>query len=502
MGKFKIGWAEQDITPDRPVSLYGQFAERISVGVEKPITVTALALSDESEQMVLVSTDLVGIGYPLRDAVRDRVRDVPGLDPDKIMIAAIHTHTSMEYAKDWGYPDRFMDYQMIPYEDLGLKAEDYPYVEAADVKDPSIFTGMEAFDWLTEKIALAVKEAWESRRAGSFVNAFGRAAVGMCRRAQYTDQTAAMWGDTNSARFESLEGGNDSGIELLYTFDADGRLTGVVPNIACPAQCVQHRMFISPDFWGETKQLLRKRFGAGLFMLPLCAPAGDQCPVDLVRWVEPESDVNDPNIKRNDPPARKADPSMFDLSGMRVTGRRIAEEIIHVYEDGLSEQIREAVFRHESIDLKLPLRRVSAREYQAAVSSYRDAILRKTEKTLDFNDVADHLIDAGIIDRYHLQELTEFDEVEIHVIRLGSIAIATNPFELFLDYGNQIRARSKAEQTFLIQLCNGEEGYLPTKKAEEHGHYSAIVGSGYVGHEGGDLLVRTTLDKIGEFFAK
>jgi len=33
----------------------------------------------------------------------------------------------------------------------------------------------------------------------------------------------------------------------------------------------------------------------------------------------------------------------------------------------------------------------------------------------------------------------------LHIIRLGNIAIATSPFELFLDYGNQIKARSLAE---------------------------------------------------------
>ena len=224
--------------------------------------------------------------------------------------------------------------------------------------------------------------------------------------------------------------------------------------------------------------LLRRHFGADLYMLPLCSAAGDQCPVDLVRWVEPESDVHDPNIKRNDPPARKADPSMFDLSGMRLAGRRVAQEIINVYDDGNWQRITEGVFRHEVMRLNLPLRRVSRTEYREAVSSFRDAILRKETKELDFNDMADHLIEAGIINRFHLQEKTEFDQAEVHVVRLGRIAIASSPFELFLDYGNQIRARSKAEQTFLIQLADGCEGYLPTKKAEEHGHYSAIVGSG------------------------
>ena len=31
-------------------------------------------------------------------------------------------------------------------------------------------------------------------------------------------------------------------------------------------------------------------------MLCLCSAAGDQCPRDMIRWVEPETPINDPNI--------------------------------------------------------------------------------------------------------------------------------------------------------------------------------------------------------------
>ena len=44
MKKILFGWAEEDITPEKKVALSGQFAERISEGVEKPITVTALSM--------------------------------------------------------------------------------------------------------------------------------------------------------------------------------------------------------------------------------------------------------------------------------------------------------------------------------------------------------------------------------------------------------------------------------------------------------------------------
>ena len=71
-----------------------------------------------------------------------------------------------------------------------------------------------------------------------------------------------------------------------------------------------------------------------------------------------------------------------------------------------------------------------------------------------------------------------------------------------MDYGARIRARSKALQTFLIQLADGsgKGGYLPTQRAIEGGHYSAIIKSNWVGPEGGKMLVEETLASIDELF--
>ena len=40
MSVLKIGWSEKSITPDKKISLAGQFAERISEYEEKPLTAT------------------------------------------------------------------------------------------------------------------------------------------------------------------------------------------------------------------------------------------------------------------------------------------------------------------------------------------------------------------------------------------------------------------------------------------------------------------------------
>ena len=505
MSNFKLGWAEKSITPDKKVSLVGQFAERISEYVEKPLTVTALAVSTDNDQAVFCACDLVGISYTMADTVRAKLADNKlGLDPDKVIVSAIHTHTGPGYTGRGNSSRKASSGSSSSFRSL-LESElppDKKYVESVNVSsNPDIADNDWLLEFLSDNIAAAALEAWEKRAEGSFVNAFGRAPVGMCRRACYNDGSAQMWGDTNTAMFTELEGGNDSGIELLYVFNAEKKLTGVVANLACPAQCVQHRLFVSPDFWGETKMLLRKHFGEDLFMLPLCSAAGDQCPVDLIRWVEPETDVHDPNLKRNNPPKRKADPSMFDLAGMRKAGKRIANEIIEVYNEGLDEAQADPELVHEVHHYHLPLRRTTLAEVKNAKREIRMYLADKPGD-VDFNDAANLQVHLGILRRAELQENMDILDTECHIIKLGTIAIATNPFELFLDYGNQIKTRALAEQTFLIQLANGTEGYLPTKKAEDGGHYSAFISSGLVGHIGGEQLVRETLSDINRLFAE
>lgn len=86
--------------------------------------------------------------------------------------------------------------------------------------------------------------------------------------------------------------------------------------------------------------------------------------------------------------------------------------------------------------------------------------------------------------------------MELHTIRLGNVAICTNPFELYTEYGVRIKARSKAVQTFVVQIAGASGGYLPTKEALQGGHYSTAVYSNLVGPKGGDVLVDETVKAI------
>ena len=59
--QMNIGWAQINITPDRPVAVSGQLYSRVSSYVHDPVTATALVLENGAAQAVLVSLDTVGL---------------------------------------------------------------------------------------------------------------------------------------------------------------------------------------------------------------------------------------------------------------------------------------------------------------------------------------------------------------------------------------------------------------------------------------------------------
>jgi hypothetical protein len=319
----------------------------------------------------------------------------------------------------------------------------------------------------------------------------------MNRRACYDDGSAKMWGDTNNACFTTLEAGTDNGIEMLFTYDENKKITGAMLNVSCPSQVLEHRSFISSDYWGKVKINLRRELCEDFYVLGMCSAAGDLCPRDLIRWVEPHVPILDPNIERLDVLPRTADPSMFEIEGTVKIGKRISREVMDAIE-AVTELIGDTELVHKTFTMDLPFRRVTMGEYNEAKEKFDRYISGK--KTVNYADKANTLFETGIMTRYAEQQKQDLVNIEVHVMKLGNVAIATNPFEIFVDFGNRIRARSKANQTFLSQLTCGCYGYLPTEHAERGGHYSAFVGSGTVGHVGGEMYVRKIIAEINEMF--
>jgi hypothetical protein len=166
--------------------------------------------------------------------------------------------------------------------------------------------------------------------------------------------------------------------------------------------------------------------------------------------------------------------------------------------------------------IDLPARIVTEAEYATAKKVCADIDAKKERKGWD---TWVRKLYGGVCERYLAQQQgNRVYSLELHVLRLGDVAIATNPFELYVDYGVQIQARSAAEQTFLIQLASpsGDAYYVPTPRAVAAGsfseavmddyraavmdNYSATVMTNLVGPEGAQVLVDRTVEAINEMW--
>jgi len=160
----------------------------------------------------------------------------------------------------------------------------------------------------------------------------------------------------------------------------------------------------------------------------------------------------------------------------------------------------ELTFQHRAELVPLPVWKVSEKRHAQALARYK-AGKDKTDK-LSGPEYIRWCVSRTMLERYAHQKKDPYYKAELHMLRLGDLAIATNPFELFVDYGLRIKTRSPAVQTCVVQLTSGGGGYLPTPRAVRGGSYSARIDDGFVGPEGGTVLVNETSRILKEMWPK
>lgn len=97
---LEAGIAVGNITPDTeklhvPLGGYGERMNAAAEGVHDYTLVKALILKKDNKKFALVSIDIQGIVRPLRDEVIKRIKDT-GIESDNLMLAASHSHASVE----------------------------------------------------------------------------------------------------------------------------------------------------------------------------------------------------------------------------------------------------------------------------------------------------------------------------------------------------------------------------------------------------------------------
>jgi hypothetical protein len=452
-----VGAATLDITPARPVPLDGQMHVRISENAATPIVVTALALESRDsdrvlDQAIMVSCDIVAIREGVIEKVREKAKDkLPGFDLNKLFLNATHTHTAP----------------------VTMKGEHYRLLRS-DVMKPEEYT-----DFMTDHIVEAASLSWAQRKPGKAGWGQGQAVIAQNRRATYADGSAKMYGATNVPEFRGIEGYEDHNLNVLFFWDLKDQLVATAVNVPCPSQEVEGLKVVHADFWDPVRRQLRERHGKDLHILAWTGAGGDQVPRPMY------DKAADERMRR-----------LRGLTRLEEVARRVVRGWEEAYQGAKLEPVTGALLDHRVEKINLPWRVVTETELtnaQKEVEKYKDVPAEQWK----------YLWNKSVVDRYETEKAGTSGtfEMELHVLRLGDVAIATNEFELYTDYGVQMKARSPAVQTFLIQLT-GSGGYLPTPRAVAGGSYSAIIQSSRVGPEGGQVLVDRTVDNLNALWSK
>ena len=187
--QINIGWAQTDITPDRPVYVIGQLYSRISSYVHDPLTATCLVLENGEEQMTMVSCDMGSVPVNHIAPILERV-NVPGLDKSHVVFNVIHTHNSTMFTKE---TTREVYFKSV----LGDLCP--------DKEEPAnILKDEEAAEFFIQRIAALIEDAWESRVPGAVSTASDYAVVAFNRRPQFLvngKRESRMYGTCSEPNF-------------------------------------------------------------------------------------------------------------------------------------------------------------------------------------------------------------------------------------------------------------------------------------------------------------
>ena len=439
MNEVKIGWAMRDVSTTEPVNIPGQFHMRISQGVVDPVTVCALVVDNGEDCAIFLSADIVIIRSRLLDKIRARVAALdPAIPVLKILMNATHTHTGPTTygdGSDW-LGGAAAPAEGVPHEGVAIASAD-------------------AYQrFFVEQAATAIVEAWAGRAPGGIAYGYGYAVVSHSRRVVYFDDVskraglihdsrhglsghAMMYGNTDDSMFSHYEGGADPFVNLLYTFDADGTLTGAIVNVPCPAQNSEMERRLSASYWHEAREAIRAKHG-NIFILPQCAAGGDQSP-RLLHYEGGRAASRSSTARESE---TRDTPSV-------ATWRTHRGGVTEALCLGGKDIRRTLPVRHIVETVELSRRRVTPQECEDA---RRELALLAAEpfktdgapiERLDVNSTlaAGRGRCARLIERYETQDAEPKLPMEMHVLRLGDVAFASNRFELYMD-PEPIQARS------------------------------------------------------------
>ncbi len=422
-GKFRVGFARVDITPDHTVPLagYGNSEKRMSTGFLDNIYVECISISDEKNNTVLMmSYDNVGVSaITVIDTLRKTISGKTGVPVDNIFITATHTHSSVDTSntEKVGYLNV---YNSFMYERFVNAAAD-----SLNDRAPA-----KAFFGSTEATGL------------NFVRHYFAVDGGVVsdNHDTRTNSNAALVKSTTEA---------DPTLYMLK-FEREGAKDVYYTNWRCHPNMVRgfSADSISADFVGVFRQEVEKALDC--YCVYYQGAAG--------------------NINGT---------SRIDVSTASKTfrdqGKKLAEYLVNAKDTLKSVStgeiktgkfVQTANINHQN-DYLLPFAMQVAADWKENNNSTTATAIGKP---------------YGIYSPYHANRIINNSRMEksdkfvLQVASIGKeIGFAFAPYEMFDTNSNYIIDNSPFENTIVLGYTNGKFGYMPSAYAFEYGTYEADI---------------------------
>ena len=506
--RLQIGWAKRSIAMPGTVPIPGQSNMRVSIGEYSPVYASALAMSNAKDAAIFVSVDVVSVSNIVFNKVIETLKkEAPFIPAEKVIINSTHTHAGPAARPT---------------------VRDYPN-KVEIVSDEAVI------NYMTRQITDAVKEAWAKRADGSIAYGYGFATVGFSRRTLYLDDTSKrfghqpgyatnghciMYGKTADDKFAGYEAGMDPFINIMYTFDAKGKLNGAIVNVPCPSQNFESAWMYYAGFWANVREKVAEKYG-DIGLICQSAAAGDLAPRQL-HYNEAEYrrySLKYPELIEKYRKNPMKYPFFVPRNDVYMKGEILemmraedaANRIMNAFDEVLvwaskdKKSCPELQHKVKTVTLE---RFILPEQILEQEKKFHENFMKQSFKTdgdkwgmLKHNSVLRSRRNkvSGIIKRFNEQKTTPEYKTDIHVVRIGDIAFATNCFELFMDFMHRIQGRSPFTQTFIVQLVTtpyGVGSYLGTERSVDNKGYGATPYSCHVSPKGGQQLVDETVNML------
>ncbi len=290
--------------------------------------------------------------------------------------------------------------------------------------------------------------------------------MGFNRRGITKAGHAEMYYGSWEADFDRVEGPRDGQVGVLFARRPDGSIKAVVTSFSTHPNSMEGESFYSADLVGATRNFLRQNLGEDVGVVYLTGAAGDTAPSKL-----------DDN-KNGEMPWRGEE-------GWKRSGLYLGSEILKTIAGTIKP-------------MPDPLLRLEQESVPIAIRPWPNLTWMSNDT------LSDAFQDFYSLEKERWPEVIRKEspmKVRINVLRIGDASICTNPGELFVDYGLQIKKSSPSNITLISELTDGNVGYVPTEEAFRHGGYETMPAeSSLLDEPAGGIIVQTTLNLLNKAF--